>query len=274
MDLEIKRMKPLLGTYVNIALVGSKVSEDASHHIINQAFAKIEKIHRLMSFHDPNSDLSRINHSDGDWVPVHPLVAKVLQLAVRMMHESQHAFNCTVGAQLVKVNALPWAEAKHHQYALVGDAFDIQIRGKNVRLKKKILITLDGIAKGYAVDLAAEVLEKADAQGYWINAGCDIRVGGDIQLPVTQREQDGSLQPLIVLRNQSLASSELREKFNPYFPSYLVGSNRSAKTGIYTIQAPRTWVADALTKVAAFAHQDILSQLLKQYDAQVLRAPQ
>ena len=75
-------------------------------------------------------------------------------------------------------------------------------------------------------------------------------------------------------RNQSLASSGLREKFNPYFPSYLVGSNRSAKTGIYTIQAPRTWVADALTKVAAFAHQDILSHLLKQYDAQLLRAPQ
>lgn len=274
MDLEIKRMKPLLGTYVNIALVGSKVSEEASHQIINQAFAKIEKIHRLMSFHDPNSDLSRINHSNGEWVPVHPLVAKVLQLAVRMMHESQHAFNCTVGAQLVKVNALPWVEAQHHQYALVGDAFDIQIRGKNVRLNKKILITLDGIAKGYAVDLAAEALEKADAQGYWINAGGDIRVGGDIQLPVTQREQDGRLKPLIVLRNQALASSELREKFNPYFPAYLVGSNRSAKTGVYTIQAPRTWVADALTKVAAFASPDILSHLLQQYEAQLLRAPQ
>jgi len=34
-----------------------------SHHDIDCAFAAIEKAHRLMSFHDPTSDVARMNRT-------------------------------------------------------------------------------------------------------------------------------------------------------------------------------------------------------------------
>ncbi len=51
---EVRRARPLLGTLVDVAC-------DGSPNDITAAFATIEKVHRLMSFHDPSSDVTRIN---------------------------------------------------------------------------------------------------------------------------------------------------------------------------------------------------------------------
>jgi thiamine biosynthesis lipoprotein len=51
---------PPIGTFVEIAVAGAAVTDMAA--AVEAAFAAIGTIHRLMSFHDEESDVSRLNH--------------------------------------------------------------------------------------------------------------------------------------------------------------------------------------------------------------------
>jgi thiamine biosynthesis lipoprotein ApbE len=53
------RAQPLLGTFVEIRGAGANGS--AAERAIDAAFDAIAKIHRLMSFHEGDSDVSRLN---------------------------------------------------------------------------------------------------------------------------------------------------------------------------------------------------------------------
>ena len=56
---ELVRARPLLGTIVEISASG--IDEAQLQAAIEHAFAEIETVHQLMSYHDENSDVSRIN---------------------------------------------------------------------------------------------------------------------------------------------------------------------------------------------------------------------
>ncbi|WP_114698133.1 hypothetical protein [Polynucleobacter necessarius] len=51
------RYRPLLGTFVEVS-----AHEDNASIAIEHAFSAIQKIHNLMGFHNPQSELSRINY--------------------------------------------------------------------------------------------------------------------------------------------------------------------------------------------------------------------
>jgi thiamine biosynthesis lipoprotein len=53
------KVRPLLGTLVEIA-VSAKAALPHIHACIDAAFAAIERVHALMSYQDPDSELSRI----------------------------------------------------------------------------------------------------------------------------------------------------------------------------------------------------------------------
>jgi thiamine biosynthesis lipoprotein len=70
---EIRRCRPLLGTFVDVACKGSPDT-------VNRAFEVMEKVHRLMSFHDPTSDVARINrHASREPVKIDPWTRHVLK---------------------------------------------------------------------------------------------------------------------------------------------------------------------------------------------------
>src|SRR5690349_3613722 len=56
----IRRARPLLGTLVDIRIAADGA---AAAGAIDAAFAAVERVHRLMSFHAADSDLSRLNRS-------------------------------------------------------------------------------------------------------------------------------------------------------------------------------------------------------------------
>jgi len=57
--IEIRRCRPLLGTFVEIAVRGC--NERLLARGIEAGFDAIVRVSRLMSFHDPLSDVSRMN---------------------------------------------------------------------------------------------------------------------------------------------------------------------------------------------------------------------
>jgi thiamine biosynthesis lipoprotein len=246
---ELRRMRPLLGTFVEVGARGPQAGAAAE-----AAFAAIERAQALWSFHDGGSELSRLNRRPGERVALSATSVRLLRVARALMQASAAAFDCTVGGALVLDGTLPdhgGPEPLPH-----GDAQDIDVGPGWALLRRPIRVTLDGIAKGFAVDLAVGALRRQGAQAGWINAGGDLRAFGDVTLPVQRRELDGRHTALGGLRDAAVATSAVapNEAADASFPGRIVATRSAcASAGVWTVLARSAWRADALTKVAACA---------------------
>src|SRR5438094_391001 len=80
----LKRVRPLLGTYVEIELHG-KIPEERLNNWITAGFEAVEEIDRLMSVYRPDSDISRLNKAEPNvWVTVHPHTIAVLKASTKL----------------------------------------------------------------------------------------------------------------------------------------------------------------------------------------------
>ena len=251
----IRRMQPLLGTWVEIRARGRAGRVERA---VRSAFLHIARAQRRMSFHDPDSTLSRINlcaHHSAQQVDV--WTWDVLRKALHLARASDGFFDVTVGARLVACGALP-----DHGYASLhapigSDAVEL-LPGRRVRLHRPVVLTLDGIAKGYAVDLATACLQRAGVHQAVVNAGGDLRVFGPEPVPIAVRNAHGALNDAGQLFNAAVASSivapdaQQRQRFTARL-IHPKGHAVPSIPQIWTVRADQAWLADALTKVAALA---------------------
>ncbi len=244
-----KRMRPLLGCFVEIALPQTPITQAA----FRAAFSRIELIQQLLSFHNPASDLSRLNAAQGNAVACHPLSLQCFRLAKAVTRVSAGRFNCTLGAALTKRKLLPahnYEQLYGEQLLAGGDWRDLELNSISARLARPVLVTLDGIAKGFAVDSAITELKCLGVNGGWINAGGDIRVFGDVVLPIAVRDHQDKEHLLGGLQNAAVATST--SIATPDFPGVLLdGCGQSLPPMTSTVIAHSAWRADVLTKVAA-----------------------
>jgi len=203
----IERARPLLGTTVVIRVEG--LGETQAHAAIDEAFAEVALVHRLMSFQEPSSEISRLNREAFDRAQdVHPATFEALHWASGIAQESGGIFDITVAPRLVAAGLLPKPVCAHPPDP-GGDWRDIEL-GEDcaVRFRKPLWIDVSGIAKGYAVDRAIEKLQCHGAVQASVNAGGDLRIIG----PSTERvylrgPQDEAGVPGIELQNAAVASS-------------------------------------------------------------------
>src|SRR6266581_5594224 len=95
----IRRARPLLGTFVEIRAAGAEAAKMQA--AVNAAFQAVADVHRLMSFHEPDSDVSRINREARVRpVRVHAWTFQVLEAAVDMHRRSKGIFDVTVAPTL------------------------------------------------------------------------------------------------------------------------------------------------------------------------------
>src|SRR5262245_60276038 len=177
---KIRRAKPLLGTFVVIEVTAAdKLEMNAA---INVAFEAIADVHRLMSFHEPCSDIGRLNREACHWpVKVHEWTFQVLEAAIELHAISNGIFDVTVAPALQATGLLPRPQAQPAGVfdARSCDAIEL-LPDRMVRFRKpRITVDLGGIAKGFAVDRAVEVLRRFNIVGGVVNAGGDLAVFGE-----------------------------------------------------------------------------------------------
>ncbi len=175
----IRRAKPLLGTFVEIQASGASTADLNAG--IDAAFDAVAKVHRLMSFHEPDSDVSRLNQSASSHpVRVDPWTYEVLRMAVELQFRSRGAFDITIAPVLQALGLLPgvgegWRDVQRrrspNQVELLGDRL-VRFSGPGIR------IDLGGIAKGFAVDRALEALRGFGVVNGLVNAGGDLAAFG------------------------------------------------------------------------------------------------
>lgn len=246
-----RRMRPLMGCYVEVA-VQPRPGSGADEAAFAAAFECLSRCAAVWSFQDPWSLLSRLNA--GATVEIDRETERLLRLACALMRASGGLFDCTVGGALVEAGRLP----DHGGTAPLprGRAEDIEIGRGWARLARPLRLTLDGIAKGFAVDLTIDALRRQGVAAGLVNAGGDLRAFGPLAVPIERRELDGRRTPLGRLHNAAVASSRVAtgDIDARRFPAMLLAPGGAvAAPGVWTVLARRAWRADALTKVAASA---------------------
>ena len=246
--MNVQRARPLLGTLVAMRVEG--LDEAAALRAINAAFIEIANVHRLMSFHEAGSDLSRLHRARaGAWVSVDARTREVLACALRVSRESNGCFDPTVAAEQVACGYLP----PPPDSAFVPDSNaswrDIELNDDGVRLRRPLWIDLGGIAKGYAVDRATEILLATGAPQVCVNAGGDLRIAGPLAECVHVRDASGAIAAAVELGDAAMASSSS-------VPAHAIaahrnGQDRQSIEGGVTVSviAANCMTADSLTKV-------------------------
>ena len=108
-------------------------------------------------------------------VRVHPWTWRVLKSAQEFSRNTDGIFDITMAGQLVKWNYLPRYGARFGR----GSWRDIIFEATgHVRFRRPLLIDFGGIAKGFAVDRAVEILKRNGVMAGIVNAGGDLRVFG------------------------------------------------------------------------------------------------
>ena len=178
----ISRTRPLMGTIININIADS--SRDKAKKIVEKAFAKMVELEKIFSRHADNTPVSWLNQK-GFLKDMSPELADVLHQSAFYNYISKGAFDITV---------LPLLELYKKSYESSGSSpslkqinekmklvtFDkIKIDKQGIRfLNDGMQISLDGIAKGYIVDQAANLIKLNGIKYALINAGGDVRVIG------------------------------------------------------------------------------------------------
>ncbi len=281
--MELHRARPLLGTMVDIRVAGPHSAADL-HAAIDSAFDAIGRIQRLMSFQDPDSELSRINQAaiNGEQ-PVDPETFAVLEAALAFALLSQGAFDPCVGTQLVNWGYLPGRQMASATPRL-GTWRDIELTYPcRVRFHRPVCVDLGGIAKGYAVDRAIAVLQAAGIENLVVNAGGDLRVSGrwsqDVRLRHPQAPQHSA--HALKLCNSALATSasyySRRRQSCGSEVSALVdpgsGTPHLADDSV-SVQAGDCMSADALTKIVLFAPPHVAERALATANAWAIVQPE
>jgi FAD:protein FMN transferase len=260
-----------MGTFVHIAASGA--DSETVERAIEKAFEAIAQVERLMSFHDQNSELSRLNREAyRQPQSVHPWTYAVLKRSLQIADASAGLFDITVAPLLVEAGLLPRTnDVETHR----GNWRSIKLLNDNrLFFEQPVLLDLGGIAKGFAVDQAIHVLRRAGCGEAVVNAGGDLRRFGTKHHPLYLRRR-ADLVRVAELRCGAVATSSphahIADRLAQPIGCIIDPTQRRAWTGHLNVMvAARTcMIADAFTKVAALAGP-ACQPLLNRFGAQAI----
>jgi thiamine biosynthesis lipoprotein len=211
-----------------------------------------------MSYHDPASEVSRLNRdATRKPVAVSAWTREVLGAALDLADESNGAFDPTVAPAIHGLGFLPITPGapradRHASWR------DIELLPRRrIRFQRALRIDLGGIAKGFAVDRAIDVLREGGCSSGLVNAGGDLHVFGprDWHIGIRDVTRPTATACIIPLRNAALATSAgyftRRRRGGRTITALVDGRTRQPLDASLSasVIAPTALIADALTKV-------------------------
>ncbi|SEL39007.1 thiamine biosynthesis lipoprotein [Chitinophaga rupis] len=262
-----RRVLKLMGNRFEITVV----SDDAAwaQERINDAIAEIQRIERLLTTFNEDSETNRINRYAGIMpVKVSAEIIALIQRATRISRLTQGAFDITYGAVNkslwnfdTHMNALPDAATARKMVRLINFRnVIVDEAGGTVFLKEKgMRIGFGGIGKGYAAECAKSLLQRLGVTSGIVNAAGDLTVWGrqpDGQpwtVGIANPDQANRLFSSLQLSDMALATSGNYEKY-VFINGKRYSHTIDPRTGLpvsgiksVSILCPNAEIADALT---------------------------
>ncbi|MBN3038907.1 MAG: FAD:protein FMN transferase [Candidatus Omnitrophica bacterium] len=173
-----------MGTIVEITVADKEKPRRIVNETISKAFAEMTRVEELLSKFNPDSDISKINAWAQKYpVKVNPETIYLLGQAKRFSQLTDGAFDITVEPLLElwgycarDKGRIPPKKQIEETLNITGyKKIAISQEDNTVLLPHQDMsIALGGIAKGYAVDKAIEILKGEGIKNALVNAGGDI----------------------------------------------------------------------------------------------------
>ena len=176
----VKRSQYLMGTLVFVT--GVAPDEKTAHLAVDAGLKEIHRLEELLSTWIPESELSRVNAAAGKHaVKVSRETLELLEYSLQMDQLTEGGFNIAVGPAVAAWNVSAKGRIPTQKDL---DALHPLIDVSNVQLKRQagtiflalpgMQVDVGGIGKGFAADLAADVMKSVGA-----TAGV-VAISGDI----------------------------------------------------------------------------------------------
>ena len=260
------KVQKLMGNRFEISVVGG--DENWANEKIENAIAEISRIERLLTTFKPDSQTNQINAQAGIRpVQVNKEVFELIQRSLRISNLTQGAFDITYGSIDktlwnfdTKMTALPDAVTAKKMVRLID--YQKVILNKNdysVLLQEKgMRIGFGGIGKGYAAEMAKQLMMREGVKSGVVNASGDLTTWGNQldgkqwTIGIADPNQKNKTFSSINISNMAVATSGDYEKFviinNKRYSHTINPKTGLPVTGIksVTIIAPNAELADCL----------------------------
>jgi FAD:protein FMN transferase len=258
------RERALLGFGTTLWLRAAHADAAVADRGLDAAVQAIRHVEAQMSLFDPASAVSRLNR-DGELRAADADLLAVLRLAQHVAARSGGAFDVTVQPLWLAWDAAhragraPTPQALARAHALVGWR-SLRVEDDRVRFARPgMAITLNGIAQGYAADLARERLRAHGIAHALLDTGEWTPLGsGPGERPWTLAVADprDAAHAVTALHTQGRSvatSSDVHTAFTADRRHHHIFDPRTAESPVQlasvTVAAPSCALADALTKV-------------------------
>lgn len=217
----VSRTALIMGTLVEIKAYGD--DRELLEKGIDDAFAEMVRLEQLFSTRIPESEISRISSTE-EPLDVSDETVALLTLGQKIARQSNGAFDMGLGKlkQLwdIESDAPQVPDDEVLQKALQGVGPDsLEIEGQQVSKKLPgVKIDLGGIAKGYAVDRAANLLHQNGILSAAVNAGGDLRLVGNRQgtpwrIGIQHPRKSGEVIATVKLEDRAVVTSGDYERY-------------------------------------------------------------
>ena len=173
----VRESRNMMGTQINLIVCGP--DQDACLQGVEATLQKMGEVEQLLSRHQKESELTRLNRYGAVNKPSQPLQS-ILSLARDMSEATDGAFDITVLPllDLYATDRLPTEEQLNTARSLV-DFKAVEWTGDKAAFTHPgMSITVDGIGKGYIVDQGVAVLQQLGFNNVYVEAGGDLMVSG------------------------------------------------------------------------------------------------
>jgi thiamine biosynthesis lipoprotein len=213
----------IMGTFARILAVAE--DSTSAKAAVEAAFQQLCRIERLMSDYNEASEISLLNSDAFEKdILVSSETFEVLQRAVEFSRLSDGAFDVTVGPlsqlwrEAAEANSVPDSGELIRVRTRVGyEKLILEPHKKTIRFAVEgMKLDLGGIAKGYGIDNAVEIMQTKGCLGGMVDVGGDIRCFGrppkgreswliGLQDPQRTDQLFDTARPLLILKLSDMA---------------------------------------------------------------------
>lgn len=167
-----------MDTYITMTAYGRN-AETA----LSEAEDRVTELEQLWSVTDPDSDIYAVNHSNGQPVNVSRETAELLSFTLQTAAKTDGALEPTIYPVLsawgftAEENRIP-SDAEIAELLENVDYKRVRLENSTVRLDNGMMLDLGAVGKGYAGDLAAQVLRENGITSALLDFGGNIQTIG------------------------------------------------------------------------------------------------
>ncbi len=214
-----------MGTSYSIKITG-KLKKAMLEELNSRIRAELAEVNRQMSTWDPESEISRFNHSGAEeGFQCSEAFALVVRRALALSRESGGAFDPTLqpllnlwgfGSEAAEDHVPNDAEIAAAKAQTGWDKLRVDEAGRLWKTQPELSLALGAIAKGYGVDAVGRILEEAGLENWFVEIGGEVLARGKnpdgvpwrigIQFP-TSNPMDSTLQGIVNVSSGAVATS-------------------------------------------------------------------